>query len=488
MLLTMEGDSVSLNEYVVKKAVESDRLECKQCSRRFVYEKSLLNHIAEHATPTSNMCHVCGKSFDKRNYQRHMATHSNVRKYHCDLCFASFKSWSNLQAHRLVHSDFDKVGFKCTVCDKIFQQKMYLLRHLRIHTPENYERIQCRKCGAHVRKMYYNKHLRWHSMKRKYACSVCNKKFKSLSTLNLHYNIHTGDTHYECEICDYKTSHKHNFIAHISKHSSETQIHKCSKCQKVYKRPNHLKRHLKLHENSKPYRCLRCERAFATSYWLRIHEQTHSVTDKQHHCNQCQRSFLTIQHLNRHSRCHKKPFVCGVCSHSFHCKKDLTRHMKIHLNGNFCQICNKSFHNLPNHTAKHKRQREYKCQECNFVSSNLKTYKDTCKHIQEKLPRCHLCRRIFLTENGLNLHVKRYQNRDMKCYHSTKPRPKAAKKINKPKPRSKCQECKREFSDINSYRQHMESHDPNKQFCCEYCHERFYSFTKLYKHLGKHNG
>ena len=191
---------------------------------------------------------------------------------------------------------------------------------------------------------------------------------------------------------------------------------------------------------------------------------------------------------------HTKPFVCGICNFSFHCKNYLTRHMKVHLNGNFCQICNKTFRHLAKHMLMHKRQTVYNCQECNFVSSKLKTYKDACKHIQEKLPKCQLCRRIFLSDHGLNLHVKRYQNLEMKCCLVTKPKKIASMKTNSPsekklpKPRNKCQECNREFSDTYSYRQHMESHDPNKQFCCEYCHERFYSFTKLYKHLGKHNG
>ena len=483
----MEGNSVSLKENVVNKAIESDQLKCKHCSRRFVYEKSLLEHTAEHVTPFSKVCHVCGKIFDQRNnYHKHMRTHLNVRKFQCDRCFATFKSSGALHTHRWRHSSFIRDGFRCSVCDKIFNRKKYLDNHMRIHIPENQERVQCRTCGAHVRKMNFKVHLQRHSVENRYACSVCYKRFALLSELNSHYNIHTGDTHYECEICDYKTYHKHNLSAHMVIHSLETQKHTCSKCQKVYKRKTNLNRHLKLHKTRKPYQCRTCEQAFTSSYYCRIHEDTHSVTEKMHQCNQCQRSYISKQRLRIHIASHKKPFVCGICNRSFRCQAYLTRHIKVHSNENVCQICNKSFHNLAKHMTKHKRQTIYECEECNFVSFQLKTYKDACKHIQEKLPRCQLCRRIFLTENGLHLHMKRLQNLEMECHRITKPKTISSKKIDMPKPRSKCQECNIEFNDMYSYRQHMESHDPNKQFCCEYCHERFYSFTKLYKHLGKH--
>ena len=469
---------------------KKDQLECEVCYKPFVYERSLLKHLAtQHASPTSHGCHICGDTFDNNSsLQRHSTTHLNMRKFQCDFCIASFKTLADLQLHKKIHSDLDKVGCRCTICDKVFARKDILLNHMKIHNPEAQERVPCKICGVHITKVSYRRHIQRHFKCNKYPCSVCQKRFPSIAELNLHYNIHTGDARYECEICDFRAYFKYILNAHMRKHTPEKHVHACNKCQKVYSRSDSLKRHLKLHDNRKPYRCSRCQRAYTSSFWCRVHEKTHSVTEKIHQCNHCQRSFLTIQHLNIHMACHKKPFVCGICSHSFHSKHDLTRHMNIHLNGNFCQICNKTHRHLAKHVAKHERQAKYKCQECNFVSCHLKTYKDACKHIQEKLPRCQLCRRIFLTENGLNLHVKRYQNYDLKCYHSTKQRPIAAKKINKPKPKNKCQECNREFNDTLSYKQHMESHDPNKQFCCEYCHERFYSFTKLYKHLGKHNG
>ena len=487
----MDENSDSMNKDIHHVAdSKKDHLECKICYIPFVFKRSLLKHIAtQHASPTSHGCHECGMLFDKSSsLQKHIETHLNERKHQCEFCFVSFSRLSDLQLHKLIHSDLDKVGYRCTVCDNIFARKDVLSNHMKTHYPEVQERVPCKICDTHITKGSYRTHMHRHFKANKYPCSICQKRFPSLSVLNLHYNVHTGDTNYKCDLCPFKTAYKHNLSVHMRKHAPEKQIHKCSKCQRVYKRKRCLKRHLKLHENGKPYKCKRCPRAFASSFWCRAHEQMHSVTEKRHHCDQCQRSFLTIQHLNNHMGNHKKAYFCGVCNHSFRSRNDLTRHMKLHLNENFCQICNKTFCDLAKHMAKHTQKMIYECQECNFVSSNLKTYKDACSHIQEKLPRCQLCRRIFLTDRGLNVHVKRYQNHEMKCYSTAKQRPKATKKINKPKPRKKCQECNREFSDTYSYRQHVESHDPNKQFCCEYCHERFYSFTKLYKHLGKHNG
>ena len=454
-------------------ADETDQMKCKVCNKRFVYLKSLKKHIA-HCAKSSIVCHVCGETFQQRSdYKKHKAIHSNtnmnVQNFQCDLCFVSFKRMSTLQLHMVIHSDYDKSSDRCTVCHKTFR-KDYLLKHMQVHTPENDERVQCQKCGVHVKKSYYNEHLQRHFLKNIFECSVCHKRFKSLSELNIHYNIHTGDT-YNCELCNFHCTIRSKLRAHMLKHVLGKHV--CSKCQKVYKRRKDLTRHLKIHDNRPSYRCYRCGRAYRTLFWLRNHEQGHSDTEKKYQCDQCQRSYFTKQMLKLHMSCHKKPFICGICSRSFRRELILTKHMTVHTNGNLCHICNKTFRCLAVHMSKHQRQTVYKCEECNCVSFNLKTYKDACKHVQEKLPRCQLCRRIFLSDHGLKLHVKKYQKSEMKCYHARK---------------LKCQECKREFSDKLSYRQHKESHDPNKQFCCEYCHERFYSFTKLYKHLGTHNG
>ena len=460
-------------------------MECNICKRRFIYRKSLLKHIEQQTCTscTQIVCKVCDKSFMlKIDYDEHVASahenyekESNVLKFQCELCFASFARPHALKLHRLIHSEHGKGGCRCPVCGKILSRKDYLPIHMKVHNPENHERVQCKKCGVSIKRSFYKEHIRRHFEKNRFACSLCPKRFKTLSKLNLHYNIHTGDTLFSCDKCNFHCTFRSKFNAHMAKHASGKYA--CNKCQRVYKRQYDLNRHLQKHEHRKIHRCRRCGKSYKTLFWLRNHEQAHTV-EKKHQCDQCQRSYITEKMLRIHKSCHKKPFVCGLCSLSFIRQSTLMKHIKIHTVGNVCPICNKSFRRVTNHLIRHKRETVYECKECNCLSSNLKTFKDACKHVKEKLPRCQLCKKVFLSDYGLSLHVKRNEKRDVKCFHTTKPR----------KAKPKCRECNREFSDIYSYRQHMESHDPNKQFCCEYCHERFYSFTKLYKHLGKHNG
>ena len=487
----MDGKNLSSDENLSHVAhSEGDQFICKLCNNAYSTDKSLLIHIRQHTTPATNTCQTCAKTFDKvRALHTHIKRHTSIRKFQCEFCFATFKASRDLKVHILCHSEPDKVGFKCTACNKSFLRKDLLIRHMKLHTPEGQERVLCKVCGASVRKQIYSTHLRRHFATKRYSCSVCEKLFASLSKLTSHFNIHTGDVLYNCDLCSFHCTFKEQLKTHMRKHVQD-KPYKCSKCQKRYKRPENLNRHFKLHANSRPYRCLKCERTFTTLYALKYHEQTHSIIEKKHQCDQCQRSFITQLRLKAHKRCHNRPYVCGVCNHSFGWSVYLSRHMTVHREGNICKICNKSYHSLGKHMLKHKRQTVYECHECNVVYSNLKTYKGACKHVQIKMPRCQLCSRIFITEHGLNLHIKRYQNLEMECFSSAKAkaeRKKEEKEI-KPKPKQKCHECNREFKDTHSYRHHMESHDPNKQFCCEYCHERFYSFTRLYKHLGKHNG
>ena len=50
----------------------------------------------------------------------------------CDICHREFPNDNILAHHRKSHVD----GFKCNICNKVFQQKQHLTAHLVKHTPQ----------------------------------------------------------------------------------------------------------------------------------------------------------------------------------------------------------------------------------------------------------------------------------------------------------------------------------------------------------------
>ncbi|XP_069499212.1 zinc finger protein 398-like [Ambystoma mexicanum] len=80
-------------------------------------------------------CTECDKSYDlKGKLIRHMVTHSGVRPYPCTECDKSFYQMPHLIRHQRTHSG--EKPYACRFCHKRFNRKDNLHGHERIHTGE----------------------------------------------------------------------------------------------------------------------------------------------------------------------------------------------------------------------------------------------------------------------------------------------------------------------------------------------------------------
>ena len=88
-----------------------------------------------------------------------MRTHTGEMPYMCSICDKRFSTKHNLNEHQETHSDVRK--FKCNICpdDRYFRTAHALSHHLLFH---NEPKVCCPKCG---RKFYGLTSMNQHLMK-----------------------------------------------------------------------------------------------------------------------------------------------------------------------------------------------------------------------------------------------------------------------------------------------------------------------------------
>ena len=114
--------------------------------------------------------------------------------------------------------------FKCTQCDKCFNQAGHLQNHLRIHSGE-----------------------------KPFKSNQCDKHFNQAVNLQTHLRIHSGEKPFKCTQC----------LLHYNRSFHGDLPHKCSQCSKGFK--GGLKRHrcrkLPLEDREK-FTCWMCSEFF----------------------------------------------------------------------------------------------------------------------------------------------------------------------------------------------------------------------------------
>lgn len=122
--------------------------------------------------------------------------------------------------------------YPCRQCDRVYQTKKSLYKHLKSHEGIVYryqlKRKSCDICNKVVANL--SCHMKEvHSDTKMFTCIFCQKRFKRKFSLNVHTRTHTGEKPYECYFCDGKFSQagdrkKHMKIHHDFKNDLESSI------------------------------------------------------------------------------------------------------------------------------------------------------------------------------------------------------------------------------------------------------------------------
>ncbi|KAJ3644771.1 hypothetical protein Zmor_022476 [Zophobas morio] len=182
-------------------------------------------------------CPHCDKKFKRRvTLNAHIAVHTKIRPYVCDVCKKTYATKCDLTNHQKIHTDRNK----CKFCSSSFPAPSKLQRHLRTHTKDKPFVCDFKNCGKSFSdKRNLDGHKALHSNEFNFSCKECGKAFRTKNRLKQHGKSHMVSTPYVCEICSKAYKYKSTLIFHLKKHNGYYCPHCEKNCEKAVKLIRH---------------------------------------------------------------------------------------------------------------------------------------------------------------------------------------------------------------------------------------------------------
>nr|CAD7404490.1 unnamed protein product [Timema poppensis] len=457
-----------------------DEFLCSLCDERFNGGTELTNHFfADHD------CKVTGYEYSG----------NEIRLiFYCYECLQQFSTETALNKHKCSNKSYF-VGKTCKICDITFKYKNQLKFHMQSHM-EGFDILSCKLCnitftdetvaydhsrfshrgaliicsicGSHFNgRGAFNVHQRLHQNTRKFKCEVCSKSFFDKQTLKEHSVVHMDTKPFQCHICGKYLAKAYRLKKHLEVHKfrkvDPQEVYKCSSCHEVFPSQDKAAHHLQVdhadqNEDALVFdmeavirvlRCEYCDRCFSSSSVLNSHRATHTE-DLVFRCNICTTAFATFSRLATHKLCHAE----------FSNTWSLSYHRKSHLKTGHC-------------VEKKRIPDENKAFECNLCKKRFITEHGLYMHIRSRHPsdtqtsyQCDECGKVFSREISLELHKKVHEG----CKEYS------------------CTLCERSFVHKSSLITHLKIHKGIYPHACKYCDKRFRQLGECDDHQRKHTG
>ncbi|KAM4544933.1 PR domain zinc finger protein 15 isoform 3-T3 [Odontesthes bonariensis] len=403
------------------------------------------------------------------------------RVYRCSLCNKVFQNSSNLNRH--IRSHGDKL-FRCDECDKLFSRKESLKQHISYKHSKN------------VPDQDY-----------KYKCNTCEKSFRLENALKFH-NCRTGTLHcFLAQVISFRP-HPVRFDSLFLLPSPDDKTFQCDICSRFFSTNSNLSKHKKKH-GEKLYSCEICNKMFYRKDVMQEHHRRHSVGPKP-----MKKEELEVNG-EEGTKYRKEPSPCPICGKVFSCRSNMNKHLLTHGDKKYtCEICGRKFFRvdvLRDHIHVHfkdialmnEQEREgfikkigisaddsdetdddeeeddpehhkYNCKKCQLSFAKGKEY---LKHIMEQHKEkgygCGICGRRFALKATYNAHLV--------IHREQLPDPAVQKYIHP------CEICGRIFNSIGNLERHKIIHTGVKSHGCDTCGKSFARKDMLKEHLRVHD-
>ncbi|GBP13528.1 Zinc finger protein 234 [Eumeta japonica] len=271
------------------RQTEDQTYPCSQCDKVFRWKTSLRKHAETHRIQAGEKrtpyCDTCRIAFTTTsNLQKHIKTSSKhqiqlkLRKLKENKDQTDPETESRLdQIKRDVTDSLNK--YACPQCDRRFQWRGNLARHVRSHKAKAAGELRCQPCGRTFSSIAtYQQHMtmsKSHVAEEdyKYICTYCGKKFANKTRLKDHVDWdHLKNYVHTCRVC------KKVFKSHTSLYLHDQAVHRrntehlCDHCGKAFQNRAKLRSHIvAMHTTEQPYRCPVCAAAFSWHSCLSRH-------------------------------------------------------------------------------------------------------------------------------------------------------------------------------------------------------------------------
>lgn len=207
-----------------ERKIYSYKCPVQHCSKKYPTRKATAKHLSVihqiQIEKLENFCFECNAEFD--DYMNHVKQHSC--DFECRLCSKRFLTEGKLVEHMAkLHSDVtEKRPHKCTQCEASFKSENHLRQHKGMrHSTKDDQKFSCdfcnRKCAF---KYMLNQHMKSH-VARSFECDLCHDiNYRKLESLKQHFlSVHGHDCVHRCTECHER------FKLHIDMKTHRQQEH-----------------------------------------------------------------------------------------------------------------------------------------------------------------------------------------------------------------------------------------------------------------------
>ncbi|XP_070396820.1 zinc finger protein 271-like isoform X2 [Dermacentor albipictus] len=159
------------------------------------------------------------------------------RLHKCIYCSKVFKQKSTLDKHLRIHTDFITIPLKLELPP---QEDLSSTR----------DQLQASDCSGSATS-HTNKRKRKKPCKYPSKCSYCNKVFDHKSSMDKHLRTHTGERPFSCQLCPMKFTQKHSAVRHMRTHTGERPF-QCCFCPMAFNSKWDQKKHEGIHTRRAP--------------------------------------------------------------------------------------------------------------------------------------------------------------------------------------------------------------------------------------------